>query len=481
MALAVPLHHRGREQDFNAPTAATPRQRDYMLPKCPIRWYEDQDCRRQVADSVRGSMMQVGRSPGTSVDSEFDALISHEQIQVVYQPIVALSTGRTVGYEALARGPAGGAFATPELLLRHAARVGRIAEIDWACRAAAFRGALAAGLPHRMLLFSNVEPSSLRTPPPAHVTDLLDAAVAQLQIVAEITERSLASDPASLLTGLMRVRERSIRIALDDIGADDTNLAMMPLLSPDVIKLDRSIIQGRVTPSVSAVVNAVLAEAERTGAVVLAEGIESPRHLAIARSVGATLGQGWLFGRPGPLPRTFPSAGIVLPQVKAPAATAATPFEVVRQQRPVTHATKEMLKGLSSLLENKCLQLAEPAALLATFQYVRYFDDLARRRYRDLATRCVFTAAYAHGMPAEPVAGIRGGPLSSDDPLTNEWTIIVLGTHFAGGLFACDRGSPGGENDRMFDRVITYDRELVIEAAQPLLHRLLPAEPDTIW
>ena len=77
--------------------------------------------------------------------------------------------------------------------------------------------------------------------------------------------------------------------------------------------------------------------------------------------------------------------------------------------------------------------------------------------------------------------GIRGGPLSPDDPLTNEWTVIVLGTHFAGGLFASDRGGPGGEDERMFDSVLTYDRELVIEAAQPLLHRLLPAEPDIFW
>ena len=48
--------------------------------------------------------------------------------------------------------------------------------------------------------------------------------------------------------------------------------------------------------------NAVAAEAERSGALLLAEGIETEEHLARARAVGATLGQGWLFGRPGPLP-----------------------------------------------------------------------------------------------------------------------------------------------------------------------------------
>ncbi len=422
--------------------------------------------------------MAVGGPPDAG--AAFDAVLSGGLIHAVYQPIVALGSGRTAGYEALARGPAG-EFASPDALFRHAAQVERVAELDWACGSAAFRGALAAGLPRRLPLFVNVEPVTTRTPPPPEVLAVHEAALARLQVVVELTERSLAADPASLLSTILELRRRSIRIALDDVGADPTSLAMMPLLSPDVIKLDRSIVQGRVTPSVSAVVNAVLAEAERTGAAVLAEGIETPHHLAIARSMGATLGQGWLFGRPGPLPDTFGQADLVLAQVDAPTATAATPFEVARKHRPVIRTTKQMLKCLSRHLENKCLQLAEPAVLLATFQQIRNFDEHARRRYHELAERCVFTAVYGQGMPAHPAEGIRGGPLRADDPLAGEWTVVVLATHFAGGLFACDRGGPGAHDDREFDFVLTYDRDLVIEAAQPLLHRLVPTEPDTYW
>ncbi len=74
----------------------------------------------------------------------------------------------------------------------------------------------------------------------------------------------------------------------------------MPLLRPDVIKLDLRLVQRQPDAEIAEIVNAVNTQAERTGAIVLAEGIETDEHLATARALGATLGQGWLFGRPGP-------------------------------------------------------------------------------------------------------------------------------------------------------------------------------------
>ena len=64
----------------------------------------------------------------------------------------------------------------------------------------------------------------------------------------------------------------------------------MPLLRPDVIKLDLRLVQGQPTGDVAVIVNAVNAQRERTGAIVLAEGIETAAHLATARAMGATLG-----------------------------------------------------------------------------------------------------------------------------------------------------------------------------------------------
>src|SRR3978361_2267762 len=116
----------------------------------------------------------------------------------------------------------------------------------------------------------------------------------------EITERALAARPAELLRAVERARERGWRIALDDVGADSMSLSFMPLLRPDVVKLDLSLVQERPGPAIAQIMNAVNAYAEESGALVLAEGIEDERHLRMARGLGATLGQGWFFGRPGP-------------------------------------------------------------------------------------------------------------------------------------------------------------------------------------
>src|SRR5205085_1452138 len=97
-----------------------------------------------------------------------------------------------------------------------------------------------------------------------------------------------------------RLRAAGWRIALDDVGADDMSLAFMPLLRPDIVKLDLSLVQQRPGPAVAGIMNAVNAYAERTGALVLAEGIENEQHLDIAKALGARLGQGYLFGRPAP-------------------------------------------------------------------------------------------------------------------------------------------------------------------------------------
>jgi EAL domain-containing protein (putative c-di-GMP-specific phosphodiesterase class I) len=94
----------------------------------------------------------------------------------------------------------------------------------------------------------------------------------------------------------------------------------MPLLRPDVVKLDLRLVQERPGPEIAQIMNAVNAYAEQSGAVVLAEGIEDDAHLRAARGLGATLGQGWLFGRPAAGPATGRDTGtLVLPGTDGPA------------------------------------------------------------------------------------------------------------------------------------------------------------------
>jgi EAL domain-containing protein (putative c-di-GMP-specific phosphodiesterase class I) len=394
-----------------------------------------------------------------SREQAFDLILRSRAIECVFQPIIDLPTGRTVAFEALARGPAGTGFVSPDALFSYAAGVGRLAELDWVCRAAASRAALAADLPPDVPLFVNVEPAASRTRCPEDLADVIRTASQRLHIVVEVTERSLDTDPAGLLAAVAALRGHGHRIALDDVGSD---------------KLDRKITQGRITPHVLAVVNAVLAEAERTGATILAEGIETVAHEVAALSMGATLGQGWLYGRAAALPARFPTSTVDIPRLTVSAPTAGTPFEVARTRRPSTQASEPMLAALSRHLEEKATAVSAPAVLLATFQRAANFDDLLRQRYASLAARGILTAVYAADMPAQPGPRIRGCPVIDDDPMAEEWNVIVMGSYFAGGLFARPQPQQTGERDRVFDVIVTYERNLILEAARSLIGRLPP-------
>ncbi len=407
-------------------------------------------------------------------EAEFNMILNRRAFFPVFQPIVSLSSGRVAGYEALVRGPAGSAFELPAALFDHAQRVGRVGELDWVARAMAFQAALAAGLPYEMPLFVNVEPATLRTACPADLVATIEAGRKRFQVVAEITERFLDKDPAALMMLMARARQRSARIALDDVGANPASLALMSLLNPEVIKLDRAVVQGLPTPAVGRVVKAVLAESDRTGALILAEGIETKRHLAAAVSLGATLGQGWLLGRPGPLPAHHELPETDLPRNTWRAAAEATPFGVASRHRLPTRVTKRVLLPLSHRLEAMAAHAPESMVLLATFQQASRFSGAVRDRYAAWAAGGAFTAAFALDMPAQPAGRVRGVALAADDPMVAEWTVIVVDSYFAGGLFAREVSTAGPELDREFDLVFSYDRQLVTEAAHSLLQRLLP-------
>ena len=226
--------------------------------------------------------------------------------------------------------------------------------------------------------------------------------------------------------------------------------------------------------AVAQVINAVLTEAARTGAAVLAEGIETPEHLDMARSLGATLGQGWYFGPPGPLPANIKASSTPLPRVSPRAPSADTPFGVVANQAKVIEVSEHKLTPMSRTLEDKALHANDSIMLFATFPRGRDLDDEARLRYSHMASNGVSVTAYGHALPAQPAVGVRGVPLDSDDPLVGEAAVVVLGNHFAGALVAKPRQLDRRDIVVDCDAAITYDRALIIEAVHTLIERIPP-------
>ena len=218
---------------------------------------------------------------------ELDRILAAGAVRTVYQPIVELEGRRVVAYEALSRGPEGSILERPDALFAAARGAGRLAELDWACRLAALQGALDGGLRPPLRLFVNVEPATLGTGVPEHGAPLLARARAELDVVAELTERALTDRPAVTLPMVARLHALGMPIALDDVGVDARSLALMPFVRPAIIKLDLQLVQGRPSPAIAAVVHAVNAHAEREGTLLLAEGVETEEQHLTARSLGA--------------------------------------------------------------------------------------------------------------------------------------------------------------------------------------------------
>jgi EAL domain-containing protein (putative c-di-GMP-specific phosphodiesterase class I) len=402
----------------------------------------------------------------TAAARALDDILRQGLIRPVFQPIVDLETGALFGFEALARGPEGSVLEFPVRLFETARTEDRMAELDSACQRAAVADGKAFGVEPPLTLFVNAEPDvgGFSALPP------LGRGV---RGVVELTERTLTSRLTELLPTVQRARAEGWGVALDDVGADTRSLALMPLLRPDVIKLDLRLVQEQPTPEIAAIAGAVGAQAERTGATVVAEGIETPEQAQYARALGATLGQGHLYGPPS---RERPEANVS--PIPVPISTASlphpwrTPFEMASARRPVRSGTMPLLASITTELERQAAQGHQSSLLIRTFpegdRALTRIDTL----YDDLAETLAFVGALAVGLVPKPGPGVRGVSIGDDDPLRGTWNVVVIGAHFASMLAAREDGPPPTADSQPFDFVVTYDRELIIECAQALMLRI---------
>jgi len=413
--------------------------------------------------------------PETGSGAELMAALA-TGIRSIYQPIVRLADRRVIAYEALARGPAGSPLEMPERLFATARQEGMETTLDWECWRAALRGGLEGGLGPDRALFVNVEPSSATSWVPEIGDPLLEEALERFPLVVELTERALPNHTTDLIPLAEDLRRRGARIALDDVGTDPRSLALMPFLRPDVIKLDLKLLHNSPSRELAEVVHAVNAEAERTGALILAEGIETEDHLRKALALGASYGQGWLFGRPGELRPDHHPRGTGFPLrregVEPIPPVHRTPFEIVAERRPLRRADKELLLELSLSIERQTSNQGSAAVVISSFQEASFFSPETAGRYARLAEDAALVAALGVGMDAEPAPGVRGVHLSADEALRGEWNVTVLGPHFGAAFVARDLGDAGPHRERRFDFALTHDRELVTEAARSMMRRL---------
>jgi len=221
---------------------------------------------------------------------------------VVLQPIVDLATGQRVGAEALSRFPLQWGK-PPDVCFAEAHSIGQGDRLELLAlqRAADYLDEVSG------YVSMNVSPGTLLTP---QCTELL-AEFRLERVLLELSEHDQVVDYDALMVVLDPLRAAGMRLAIDDVGAGFSSLRHILLTTPDVIKLDRSIVDGVSSdPVLRSLVRSLVDFAEGCEASVVAEGVETAADAEILRTVGVDYGQGWYYGRPGPAADLGAAAGI---------------------------------------------------------------------------------------------------------------------------------------------------------------------------
>jgi EAL domain-containing protein (putative c-di-GMP-specific phosphodiesterase class I) len=211
---------------------------------------------------------------------------------VVLQPIVDLGTGVRIGAEALSRFPPAWGRPPDECFAEaHSVGLGDELELQ----------ALATAADHLDLvpgyIAMNISPATLLT---TEATLLLDRLPLD-RVLLELSEHDQVADYDVLMAVLAPLRARGMRLAIDDVGAGFSSLRHIVLTAPDVIKLDRSMIDGVSSdPVLTTLVRSLVGFGHDCASQVVAEGVETEQDAAALRGLGVDFGQGWHFGRPAP-------------------------------------------------------------------------------------------------------------------------------------------------------------------------------------
>lgn len=248
------------------------------------------------------NVLQPGVIADLQAAQRIQAVLNDRSFRIAHQPIVDLRSGLVVASEALSR------FTdepsrTTEQWFRDAWRTGLGAELELATAAAALDELHR--LPDECRLAINVSTPVVERYELADLLHTVDPA----RVVLEVTENVDAENFERTRQFLAPLRLTGAQVAMDDAGTGFSGLSRIIELAPDIIKLDRVIIQGiDLDPVRRSLAMALVTFAQDVGAVVVAEGVETVDQLEVVSRLGIQRAQGYLIGRPGPvetLPRAF--------------------------------------------------------------------------------------------------------------------------------------------------------------------------------
>jgi diguanylate cyclase (GGDEF)-like protein len=255
----------------------------------PVRVFDAES----ASDGARGDQLEI----------DLRRALDRDEIEILFQPQVAIASRRIVGVEALARwrhplyGELGAVtlFSVAErsdylaVLSDHVQRKAIAAAASWPETLAGLRVAI------------NITAADIVRPGFAEqfLADVAASGFDPGRLTVEVTESGLIEDLGAAATLLARLRQGGLRVAIDDFGTGYSSLAYLKALPLDYLKIDKRLSEDITgSPRDQVVIRGVIDMARSLGLEVIAEGVESEEQLALLAREGCTLYQGFLCAPP---------------------------------------------------------------------------------------------------------------------------------------------------------------------------------------
>ena len=235
------------------------------------------------------------------LEIELREAIWREEIEVFYQPVFELSTGRATSVEALARWRhKTRGLIPPAEFIPVAEEGGLIGELGKLVLAAACRHAVM--LPDDIKVAVNLSALQFASGDlvDSVMVALADSGLAETRLELEITESVFLADSQENLKTLERLKRLGVSIALDDFGVGYSSLSYLTAFPFDEVKIDKSFIDRIDRSETVAVLGSIVQLAKTLNLSIVAEGVETCEQVEKIRSLGITLGQGYFFSKPVP-------------------------------------------------------------------------------------------------------------------------------------------------------------------------------------